>query len=115
MHDALRRGDCGGIVAAILTPLTDEDRLDRASFERLAHALLDEGQRGLYVAGGTGEGFALDDEVRVEAYRAAADVVRQRGRGERVFAHVGGVHTRRAIAMAVAAADAGCDAIAALP
>jgi N-acetylneuraminate lyase len=115
MPERLKRDDCRGIFAAILTPLTAEDRLDRASFERLAQALLDEGQRGLYVAGGTGEGFALDDEVRVEAFRAAAAVVRQRRRGERVFAHVGGVHTRRAIAMATAAADAGCDAIAALP
>jgi N-acetylneuraminate lyase len=115
MPDRLKHDDCRGIFAAILTPLTAEERLDRASFERLAHALLDEGQRGLYVAGGTGEGYGLDDAVRIEAFRAAAGVAQARKRGELVIAHVGGVHTRRAIAMAAAAADAGCDAIAALP
>jgi N-acetylneuraminate lyase len=111
----LRRDGCRGIFSAILTPLTKKETLDEKCFAQLAHKLLAEGQAGLYVAGGTGEGTALDDNVRIETFRIAASVAKTRGKGEAVIAHVGGVATSRALYMARAAAEAGCNAIAALP
>ncbi|MCZ7649090.1 MAG: dihydrodipicolinate synthase family protein [Planctomycetota bacterium] len=104
-----------GILAPILTPLTPDEQLDEGAFAAFAHKLLDEGQAGLYVTGGTGEEYGLDDAVRVEAFRLAARAARERGDGKKIIAHVGGVHLKRAVAMARAAADAGCHALAALP
>jgi N-acetylneuraminate lyase len=109
----LSRGAWRGIYAACFTPITDDDKLDVGALENLTHALLAEGQRGLYVTGSTGEGFALEDNVRVDAFRTAAAAAKSKD--ARIIAHVGGVPTRRAIAMARAAADVGCRAVAAIP
>src|SRR5579862_8892776 len=111
----LSRESCDGIFAAILTPLNDAERLDEGAFEMLTQALLSEGQKGLYVAGGTGEAYGIDDDVRIAAFKISAAVARSRERGEQIIAHVGGAQLRRAIAMAKAAADAGCHVVAALP
>jgi N-acetylneuraminate lyase len=108
-RDALR-----GPLPAMLTPLTDDERLDVDAAQALADALLDEGQPGLYLAGNTGEGYALDDATRAELFRAVAAVARSRSPQPVVIAHVGSVPTRRAVALAHAAAEAGCDAIAAM-
>ncbi len=110
-----QREHFGGIYAAILTPLTPDERLDESAFEAFCHTLLDEGQQGLYVTGGTGEAYSIDDTVREKAFRIAARLARSRNRNERIIAHVGGVQTRRACAMATSAAAAGCDAVAAIP
>ena len=108
------REKCRGALAAMLTPLTPDERLDVASCENLANALLDEGQVGLYVGGNTGEQYAIDDSVRAELFEAVMNAVRTREKKPVIIAHVGGVPTRRAAAMARAAADAGCDAVAAM-
>jgi N-acetylneuraminate lyase len=111
----LQREQCSGIFAALLTPLTASETLDATGCERLIHALLNEGQAGLYLTGSTGEEFAIDDSVRTAVYTLAGRVVRERAKGESLIAHVGGVPSRRAYQLARAAADAGCHAIAALP
>ena len=112
---AMQAKDCKGIFSATLTPLTEDERLDAASYEKLVHKVLDEGQSGIYVSGTTGEGYALDDSVRVEIYKLSARIVQSRRKGEFAIGHVGGVPTRRAVALARAAADAGCHAVSAVP
>ena len=102
-----------GIYAACFTPLNSDEKLDAAAMESLITNLLAEGLRGMYVTGSTGEGFALEDSVRVEAFRAVAAT--GRAKNARIIAHIGGVPTRRMLAMARAAADAGCHAVAAIP
>ncbi|HYF48855.1 MAG TPA: dihydrodipicolinate synthase family protein, partial [Planctomycetota bacterium] len=102
-----------GIYAACFTPLTSDEQLDEDAFERAARALIGEGQRGLYVCGSTGEGYALADDVRCAAFRVAARIGRELN--ARIIAHVGSVPTRRAAAMARAAAECGCDSVAAIP
>ena len=109
-----RRDDCGGIFSALLTPLTPDERLDEPTCERLVQKLLDQGQVGLFLSGTTGEGYALDDDVRVAVYQTAAAVVRKRPDRKVLIAQVGGVPTRRAVALARAAAEAGCDAVGAM-
>jgi N-acetylneuraminate lyase len=102
-----------GIYAACFTPLADDEHLDEDAFERAARALIGEGQRGLYVCGSTGEGYALGDDVRCAAFRVAARIGRELG--ARIIAHVGSVPSKRAAAMARAAAECGCDSVAAIP
>ncbi|MFW6158770.1 MAG: dihydrodipicolinate synthase family protein, partial [Planctomycetota bacterium] len=68
----------------------------------------------LYLAGNTGEWYGLDDEVRVDLFHVATGAARSRGAGATMIAHVGGVATRRAVTMAEAAAEAGCDAVSAM-
>ena len=104
MTAPLNRESCRGIFAALLTPLTSDEDLDTDACERLVHALLDEGQPGLYLTGSTGEEFAIGDAVRAAVYSVAGRAVRERGKGERLIAHVGGVPTRRALSLARSAA-----------
>jgi N-acetylneuraminate lyase len=105
--------DWRGIYAACFTPLHDDETLDTGAFQGLARSLLRSGLRGLYVTGSTGEGYALEDRVRADAFEAASSIAREFK--ARVIAHVGGVHTRRAVALARQAAESGCDAVAAVP
>jgi N-acetylneuraminate lyase len=102
-----------GIYSACFTPFTEDQSLDDHAFEQLCRAVLNEGQRGLYVCGTTGEGFVLEDATRMRAFRTAAAAASPSK--ARVIAHVGGVTTRRAVLLAREAAVTGCDAIAALP
>lgn len=100
-----------GVYAAMLTPLNEDERLDEKTAVKLVDKLLNQKLAGLYVCGSTGEAFGLDDEVRMRAYRIAVDIAEGRGK---IIAHVGGAHTRRAIALAEAAADVGADAVSAI-
>jgi N-acetylneuraminate lyase len=100
-----------GIYAATLTPLKEDESLDASAFAELVDRLLAEGQAGLYLAGGTGEEYAIDDEVRIALYPIAVEAARGRGR---MIAHIGGVPTRRALKLLRAAGDAGVDAVAAI-
>jgi N-acetylneuraminate lyase len=113
LDEAAWRG-WSGIYAACFTPLTADEGLDEAGFIRHVESLLGQPIRGLYVAGSTGEGFAIDDEVRAATFRIAADRVRRRPE-MRIIAHVGSLHTRRAIALAREAERCGCHAVAAVP
>jgi N-acetylneuraminate lyase len=107
------RNSWRGIYAACFTPLASDEQLDTAAMESLVANLLAEGLRGMYVTGSTGEGYALEDSVRCAAFRTVAAA--GRAKDARVIAHIGGVPTRRMLAMARAAADAGCHAVAAIP
>jgi N-acetylneuraminate lyase len=115
MGKPMKAKDCRGIFTATLTPLTDDERLDVGAYEKLVNRILDEGQSGLYVAGTTGEGYGLDDSVRVDIYKQSVKAAQARRKGAFVIGHVGGVPTKRAVALGRAAADAGCNAISAIP
>jgi N-acetylneuraminate lyase len=104
--------DWRGVYAAMLTPLRADESLDEEACAELVERLLAEGQAGLYLTGGTGEEYAVDDEVRVALYPLAVEAARGRGV---MIAHVGGVPTRRALKLLGAACDAGVDAVSAIP
>ncbi len=63
-----------GLVAATVTPMTEEGALDVGSFRAHVRDLLTAGIEGLFVAGTTGEGVLLDAEERVALIRAAVEV-----------------------------------------
>ncbi|MFP5207891.1 MAG: dihydrodipicolinate synthase family protein [Acidobacteriota bacterium] len=55
-----------GIITAMVTPLKDQQTLDRAGLERLIEHLIAGGVHGLFPLGTTGEAAALPHELRYE-------------------------------------------------
>lgn len=53
-----------GVIPPVVTPLTDDGELDRASLERVVHHLLDGGVDGLFALGSSGETVFLTDAQR---------------------------------------------------
>jgi N-acetylneuraminate lyase len=100
------------IFPALVTPLTADGKIDRASVERLVDHLYSRGVGGLYVTGSTGEGIYLD--VASRRMMVELTVAMSRGRGQ-VIAHVGAIEGSLAFELAVHAAEAGADAIASIP
>ena len=100
-------------LAAAVTPLTDDDRVDDAAFEPYVRFLCDGGVDGILALGTTGEGVMLsvDERERVaEAYVAARGALG--GRGFAVFVHCGAQTTRDTVALSRHAARAGVDGVA---
>lgn len=100
-----------GIYPAMLTPLKRDESLDEDACADLI-VRLSGSCRGLYLTGGTGEEYGISDKVREQVYRIA---VPQAKGALNLIAHVGGVHTGRAAALAESACSAGVDAVSALP
>jgi 4-hydroxy-tetrahydrodipicolinate synthase len=101
----------GGVLPIVHTPFTEADTIDAAALRRAVDWAFAAGADGL----GTGmvsETFRLTGDERVSL--AAMLVEFAAGRGP-VFAAVGAESTRQALAYAVAAEQAGCDAVMAVP
>jgi N-acetylneuraminate lyase len=101
-----------GVWPALITPLTEEDRVNGATACRLVEYLLAAGVGGFYVCGGTGEGILLST---AERERMAETVIEQVNGRVPVIIHVGAITTAEAMALAVRAEAAGADAVAAIP
>lgn len=65
----------GAVVTAMVTPFDDGGALDLDGAVRLARWLTDHGSDGLVLAGTTGEGPVLDDDEKVDLWRAVAQAV----------------------------------------
>ncbi|WP_421723436.1 N-acetylneuraminate lyase [Bauldia sp.] len=102
----------GSIHAAMLTPLTEDAGVATAAIEPLADFILSRGVDGLYVGGSTGEAMLMSRDERAEVLRATSAAAQGRGA---LIAHVGAASTHDAVALARIAADAGYDAVAAVP
>lgn len=97
-----------GSFCALATPFRDDAdaTIDNIAFSRLVDWQIDQGTRGLIVAGSTGEAAALDNaEFVALAALASARVAKRVPLG----AGTGQPSTRRTIAMNRLAADAGVD------
>lgn len=64
-----------GIIPPIITPLTDQDRLDLASLESLLEYMIDGGIHGVFLLGTTGEAPSLSHELRKQLIEAAAKII----------------------------------------
>ncbi|HEX8803086.1 MAG TPA: 4-hydroxy-tetrahydrodipicolinate synthase [Acidimicrobiales bacterium] len=93
----------GKVVTAMVTPFHDDGSLDVGGAAELARRLVADGNDGLVLAGTTGEAPTLDDDEKVElwrAVRAAVDVPLVAGTGSNDTRH--SVHlTERASATGV--------------
>ncbi len=102
----------GGIYSALITPFLQDGRLNVDALAPLAEFEISQGIHGFYVGGSTGEAFLQSPAERKVVLQAFAKCVRGRAK---LIAHVGAIYTDEAISMARCAADAGYDAISAIP
>ena len=96
----------GGIVPAVVTPFREDERIDYTAWQRILEMLIASGVHGLFVIGGQGEFFALDDEERQVATRFCVQTVAGR---VPVYANVGAVTTRQTVRLAERAEADGVD------
>jgi len=101
-----------GIVPALVTPLTEDERIDEAGLRRLVDFLLRGGVHGLFVNGSMGVFNLLKDE---EQLRAIEIVVDQAAGRVPVMAGVSDTCTSRVIDKARQAARLGADFLSVLP
>ena len=99
------------MLAIAHTPFTEADEIDAAALKRAVDWSFDVGADGL----GTGmvsETMKLTSDERVSLTKMLVEVTAGRGP---VFAAVGAESTKQALAFAIAAEKAGCDAVMAVP
>lgn len=98
-----------GIVAALVTPFREDERIDCGVWQAIIDRLIAAGVDGLLVGGSTGEFYTLNLEERTMALRFC----RQAAAGRvPVYANVGCVTTRETIQLALAAQAEGIDVLA---
>lgn len=69
----MTRSALGGVMAALVTPLDENRRLDRDGLDRLLAHILAQPVAGICPAGSTGEGPLLDRATRAELTRRVAE------------------------------------------
>lgn len=97
-----------GIVAALVTPFREDERIDYDAWHVVIDTLSVAGVNGFSVAGGQGEFFSLTHEERVVALRFCAQTIRGR---KPLYANVGCVTTRETVKLAHAAESLGADCL----
>ncbi len=101
----------GGLIAATFTPFTESGRVDVGIIPAYADLLKQDGLRGVFVNGTTGEGALLTHEERKTLARAWVEAAA----GElEVFVHVGHASVEAARDLARHAAEVNADAVATL-
>jgi 4-hydroxy-2-oxoglutarate aldolase len=97
-----------GIFAPVITPFKDDGELDRPGFERNVKAHMQQGLRGVVVAGSTGEAPLLDQRER----ESLIEWARQHVPADRLLlAGVGSESTRTTLQLADLAGERGVDAV----
>jgi 4-hydroxy-tetrahydrodipicolinate synthase len=94
----------GRVLTAMVTPFTPDGALDLDGAQRLATALVDEGNNGLVISGTTGESPTTTDEEKDALLRAVLDAVGDRAN---IVAGVGTNDTAHTIELAKHAEKAG--------
>jgi 4-hydroxy-tetrahydrodipicolinate synthase len=100
--------ELGGIIVALVTPLTPDENLDEGAFRKLVGHVIAEGVQGLFPAGSTGEFYALTGE---EKRRLIAWCVEEAAGRVAVMPNVGAVTTAESVALAREAEVLGADAV----
>ncbi|GAC1498927.1 MAG: 4-hydroxy-tetrahydrodipicolinate synthase [Vulcanimicrobiaceae bacterium] len=98
----------GGIVTAMVTPFDESGEVDLAEAARMAEWLASRDNRGLVVAGTTGEGPTLSAQERLRLFGAVKNAIRDRAV---VIANTGVNDTRASVALTKEADATGVDAI----
>lgn len=97
-----------GIVPAVVTPFDGDENLDEGVLRRHVGRLLEGGVHGVFVAGSTGEAYALDAGERDRLVRTTVEAVAGR---VPVYAGTGTVTTRETVRLSRAAQEAGADVL----
>lgn len=100
-----------GVLPAVTTKFTEDDRLDHAEMERCFGLQMDAGCDGLIVAGSLGEGPMLSHDEKIEVLKTARKVAGKKP----VLLTVNEAATREAAAIARRAAKEGADGLMIVP
>ena len=95
----------------MVTPFRPDERIDFTAWGKILDHQIAAGVDGVFIAGGQGEFFALDEEERVIALRFAAQHVARR---VPVYGNVGCVTTRESVKLAQKAEAEGLDFLVAI-
>lgn len=98
----------GAVLTAMVTPMTDDGKLDLDAAARLATHLVDHGHDGLVLNGTTGESPTTHAPEKADLIRAVVAAVGDRAS---IIAGAGSNDTLHAVRMAEQAADAGADGL----
>lgn len=101
----------GGIIPAVITPLTPEGKLNENALRKLLGYLIKEGVHGLFVSGTTGEFYGLTPEEKKEIFIIAVDEAKGR---VPVYAGTNGITTRETILLTHMAEACNVDAVSVL-
>ncbi len=102
-----------GIVPAIVSPCDENGVFLQDEFAALAESLYEQGVHGLYVCGATGDGYRMPLADRKRATEIAVGLAAKYDRI--VISHVGTLSTRDSVDLARHAAQAGANALSAMP
>ena len=97
-----------GVMAAMITPLNEDETIDVEGVERLLERLIESRIRGVFVGGTIGEGIALRDSERTALVRATVRAVRKR---IPVLANASDTSTARVLDNTRQMVEAGADVI----
>ena len=97
-----------GVLPAMITPLTPDQKINEKALRKLITFLLDGGVHGIFAVGTTGEFYALSDEEYEEVLQITTDEVAGR---VPVYAGANQICTRDAVRQAEIAQKAGVDAV----
>ena len=97
-----------GIIPAVVTPFTLDERVDEGAFRKVLQALIDQGVHGLFPVGTGGEFFAL---TREEKERLMAVAVEEAAGRVFVMPNVGTITTAESVVLARHAEAVGSDAV----
>lgn len=100
-----------GIIPAVITPLTDQGRLNENALRRLLNYLIDGGVHGLFVVGTTGEFYGLTPEEKRDIFKITMDETKGR---VPVYAGTNGITTRETVMLSQIAEECRVDAISVL-
>jgi 4-hydroxy-tetrahydrodipicolinate synthase len=70
------KSELRGVIAAIVTPFTEDEKLDEEGLRKVTNHLLKKGIHGIMTTGGNGEGPHLSQEERKTVTRVVVDVVK---------------------------------------
>lgn len=100
-----------GIIPAVITPLTAEEKFNEKAMRKLINHLIDGGIHGLFVVGTTGEFYGLTPEEKREIFLVTMDETRGR---VPVYAGTNGITTRESVMLTQLAEECKVDAVSVL-
>lgn len=101
-----------GVIVPILTPLNNDETVDKGSLRRLVNYLIDNGVHGIWVSGTTGEFAALSDRQRLVSMETVVDEVAGR---VPIIGNVSCPSTELSLNLALAVQEMGMDGVAVTP
>lgn len=97
-----------GIIPAMVTPLTADDRINEAALRKLTNHLVEGGVHGLFAVGSQGEFWALSADEKQQVWEV---VVEETNGRVPVYAGTVAITTRETIALTRLAEKVGVDAV----